>query len=156
MEEQYTRTGSISKLAVSLIKFQASMADNKITKASKGYNYNYADLNTVLNAIRKPLSEAGLCVIQTTSNTENGTPIVKTMLLHESGEYIEGSLAIKPIKNDPQSVGSSLSYSRRYALLGILNLAAEDNDGAPARPRTGIAAKPAKPARTRQTKIGLQ
>jgi hypothetical protein len=52
-----------------------------------------------------------------------------TMIVHESGEWIEGSFEIPLGKTDPQGAGSAISYARRYALMAALNMPAVDDDG---------------------------
>lgn len=56
---------------------------------------------------------------------------LKTLLLHESGEWLESDeLTMKPVKNDPQAVGSCITYARRYSLAAFLSLnTGEDDDG---------------------------
>lgn len=103
-----------------------------VAKTSKGYNYQYADLATVWDSIRKPLSENGLAVVQTTDNDDNGNPIIITTLIHTSGEWISGRLVVKPVKPDPQALGSAITYGRRYALMAIVGVAPADDDGAEA------------------------
>jgi hypothetical protein len=53
------------------------------------------------------------------------------MLAHaESGEYIMANSIMKPVKNDPQSMGSAITYQRRYSLAALLNLNIDkDDDG---------------------------
>ncbi|MDP2362296.1 MAG: ERF family protein, partial [Ignavibacteria bacterium] len=91
----------------------------------------YADLASVWEACRQALSTNGLCVIQTTDN-DNGSVIVITTLIHSSGQWIRGKLRIKPVKDDPQGIGSAITYARRYALAAIVGVApdeGEDDDG---------------------------
>ena len=97
----------------------------------KAYNYKYADMDTVLECIKKPSAAKGFSIVQMPFN-ENDMVGVETMLIHESGEYIKGKFGSKMAKQDPQSVGSQISYYRRYSLLSIFNLAQEDDDGATA------------------------
>ncbi len=103
-----------------------------VAKTSKGYNYQYADLATVWDSIRKPLSENGLAVVQTTDSDDVGNPIIITTLIHTSGEWISGRLVVKPVKPDPQALGSAITYGRRYALMAIVGVAPADDDGAAA------------------------
>jgi hypothetical protein len=51
------------------------------------------------------------------------------MLMHSSGEWISGVLEIKPVKTDPQGIGSALTYARRYGLMAMIGIAPEDDDG---------------------------
>jgi hypothetical protein len=58
----------------------------------------------------------------------DGLVQVETVLLHSSGEYISSIMSIVPTKTDVQSVGSYITYLRRYSLAALLNLAQEDDD----------------------------
>jgi len=125
-DNSYNRSGSISNLAQGLIQFQSVQV--AITRDAQGYNYKYSSLANIWDAIRKPLTDCGLGVIQITKTSEDGNPIIVTILIHESGEYIEGELTLRPAKDDSQALGSALTYGRRYALLAICGLASEDTE----------------------------
>jgi hypothetical protein len=105
------------------------------TKSGGSFSYDYADLPTILGAIVPTLSAQRIMLLQDTVTIEGRTSIV-TRLMHKSGEWIEfGPLAV-PHASDAQSVGSAITYGRRYQLLAALGLAAEDDDGQQAsRPR---------------------
>jgi hypothetical protein len=68
-------------------------------------------------------------VIQTCCSEIPEVVIVETMLAHSSGEWVRGKVAMKPVKNDPQGVGSCITYARRYSLAAIVGVAPEDDDG---------------------------
>jgi hypothetical protein len=98
------------------------------------FRSKYADLASVVDASRPALVACGLAVCQyTVGNT------LYTMLLHESGEWIRGSIDLKPMRqvkdtgwvasDDPQSFGSCLTYARRYGMAAITGVATEDDDG---------------------------
>lgn len=99
------------------------------------YNYDYANLNAVLDAISDPLRDAGLLLLWGTPILTSDTPkfAVGTTLriVHvESGQFVE-STRYMPVheKATPQGVGSAMSYLRRYLLLEAFNLTADDDDG---------------------------
>jgi hypothetical protein len=60
---------------------------------------------------------------------ESDAVIVTTRLMHSSGQWVEASGRMKPMKNDPQGVGSAITYARRYGLQAIAGIPAEDDDG---------------------------
>lgn len=91
------------------------------------YKSKYADLNSIVEAIKKPLQNNGLSVTQTT-RFENGMIILITTLRHESGEEVSGEYPVIPLKQDPQAYGSALTYARRYTLQSIMLVAAEEDD----------------------------
>jgi len=108
----------------SAIKDSENAAFKNGAKVSK-----YADLTAVWDVCRKPLSENGLCVIQTTDFDDTGAWL-KTTLLHTSGESIEGRFPLRPTKPDMQGMGSALTYARRYGLSAIVGIVADiDDDG---------------------------
>jgi hypothetical protein len=92
------------------------------------YHSNYSTLAAVWDACRKPLSDNGLAIFQPTRHGENGKIIIETLLAHSSGEWIMGELDIQPVKTDPQSIGSAITYARRYALAAMVGIAPEDDD----------------------------
>lgn len=131
----------IDQIAEALVKFQAEVgAVVKRSEADAGkYVYHYADLATVHAAIRPALHTAGLAVVQTfVPAQEPGGPDwqklqhfcrLRTQLMHRSGQWIASEIPIVAPWGDPRALGSAITYVRRYALLAILSLAAEDDDG---------------------------
>ncbi len=129
---------TIGKLAAALSKAQGQMKPAPKDAENPYYKSRYADLASVWEAIREPLSKNDLAVIQTTEG-EGEAMVLITTLMHSSGEWIRGLLKLTPVektdkegrrlKPDPQSVGSAISYARRYALSAILGVAADDDDG---------------------------
>jgi len=123
-----TKSESIAKLAEALAKAQGEIKGALKDSSNPFFKSSYADLASVWDACRGPLSANGLAVIQTTDNRENGL-VVETTLAHSSGEWVGGSLYIRPMKDDPQGVGSAITYARRYALAAMVGVAPEDDDG---------------------------
>ena len=121
---------TISELAKALVKFNARVG--KISKDAKNpfFKNNYATLDNIINEVRPILSAFGLNILQLPSS--DGEHIkISTLLMHESGEWLESDgLTMKPVKNDPQGMGSAITYARRYALQSFLSLnTGEDDDG---------------------------
>ncbi|CAI8880366.1 Recombinase [Bacillus sp. IT-79MI2] len=124
------RSETIAELAKSLVKFNLEV--NKIEKDADNpfFKNNYATLDTIIDEIRPILSKHGLSIMQIPSGDGQNVTL-KTLLLHESGEWLESDeLTMKPVKNDPQAVGSCITYARRYSLAAFLSLnTGEDDDG---------------------------
>jgi hypothetical protein len=122
---------SIAKLAEALAKAQGVMEGASKDATNPFFKAKYADLAAVWDACRKPLSDNGLSVVQVSRFIPEQPDLVciETMLIHSSGEWIRGQLAVKPVKSDPQSVGSCITYLRRYSLQSIVGIAPEDDDG---------------------------
>lgn len=116
----------VDKLVKSLVK--AKQEFDAVVRDKQAYNYKYAPLETVLEATEPALLKNGLFVTQLLEGS-GADVAVKTMVLHESGQSIS-SVISKPLgKVDAQTTGSMVTYLRRYAYLGILGLAQEDDDG---------------------------
>lgn len=106
--------------------------DNEFT------NKKYADLASVMNAVRGPLSDHGLAIIQVTATIEEVATVdtnpaaigIKTTLVHETGETLVDITAMCPPKNDPQGIGSCRTYMRRYAVLAMCAIAGANDDDA--------------------------
>jgi hypothetical protein len=119
------KSESIKNIAGALVKFQASVS--KVAKEANNpfFKSKYASLANILDTIQKPLSESGLAISQFPDANA-----LTTIILHaESGEWMESSYVMPVAKqNDPQAMGSAMTYARRYALGSILNLNIDDDD----------------------------
>jgi len=137
---------TIDQLAAALSIAQGQIED--ATKSSKNdfYKSKYADLASVRAAVRQPFADNGLSVVQFPRTVPGGVE-VETMLLHSSGEFMAETLFM-PVKHEPHPIGSGISYARRYALMSIANLAADDDDGNAAQ-----TAKPVDPEEVRTIAI---
>jgi len=120
------QSDSIKQLCVALVKFHSSVGKIKKSATNPFFKSKYADLSSILDVIEEPLCESGLSFVQ----FPIGENELQTTLMHESGEWMSGSYTMKPSKNDPQGLGSAITYQRRYALGAILGLNIdEDDDG---------------------------
>lgn len=123
------RSESIGKLSLALSKAQGMIKGALKDSANPFFKSKYADLESVWEAARVPLSTNELAVIQLSDETDKGI-IVDTILSHSSGEWISGRMFIPiPTKLDAQTVGSACTYARRYSLQMIVGIAPIDDDG---------------------------
>ena len=130
-KESVMQSEQMNELATALSKAQGEMQAASKDVENTYFKSKYADLGNVWMACRAPLSKNGLSVIQTT-RIENNALILITTLMHSSGQWMSGHYPINPIKNDPQGMGSAVSYARRYALsaiVGAYQAADDDDDG---------------------------
>lgn len=119
----------IDQLATALIKAMQEMphiTKNKTVSTGK-YAYKYADLPQIMEKVIPVLCKNGLALTQTPSESDDGRPILVTMLMHTSGQWQSGSMSL-PTGVSPQEMGSFLTYYRRYAITAVLALAAEEDD----------------------------
>jgi hypothetical protein len=117
-----------NELYKALSQCQAQLEGAKKDSANPFFKSKYADLESVWSVCRKPLSDNGLSIIQLVSS-DSGTYTLRTILAHSSGQSI-GSDCILPIAkpNDPQALGSSISYMRRYCLAAMVGVYQSDDD----------------------------
>lgn len=118
----------IGELAVALSLAQASIESAHKDSANPFFNSRYADLASVWDACRGPLTANGLSVVQIPS-ADGQVVTVESRLLHKSGQWIEGTLTSAAKDDGPQSIGSAITYLRRYALQALVGVAPEDDDG---------------------------
>ena len=151
----------IVKLAKSLIEVQKELtpvvkdSTNPFTKST------YASLNSVMEACRDVLLSHGIWLTQLpcAAPVELGPGHIglETRLIHaESGQWISGTAVIPLPKNDPQGMGSAMTYARRYSLCAMLGIITEDDDGEAAKLPTRTQSNnrshrlPAQPPQTQQ------
>jgi len=120
-------------LAAALIKAQQSMDGLYVDGTNPHFRSKYATLAAVNATCLRPLAENGVAVFQS-ARTEDGERglrvVVRTELYHaESGESFVEELALRPVKETPQDIGSAITYGRRYLLMTMAGLAPEDDDG---------------------------
>lgn len=119
------------KLTEALAKAQSQIRPAVFDAVNPHFKNRYATLASIMDACKPALSSNGLAIIQAVS--VEGDPIrvrVQTILLHISGEFVKSSISMKPVRDDPQSIGSVLTYARRYALSALVGVVADaDDDG---------------------------
>ena len=149
-----------NEIIKALVQFQATVPqipkDQVMMVRGRDKPHHYASLESILHAIRKPLSEVGLAIIQ--PPVINGTFKLVTRLFHSSGQWFESSYPLTDASAAPHAMGSAITYGRRYSICGLLGIAPEDDDDGqtaqdraekqPARPAFNperVAAPPATP-----------
>ena len=128
------RSPKIDKLAQALAKAQGLMEPAVAARENSFFNSTYADLEAVWKSIRTPLLECGLAVVQCpTTNATTGYVELTTLLIHgESGQYLQGTLAMAPDKPGAQAIGSTITYAKRYSLAAMCGVVSHiQADGTP-------------------------
>ena len=137
----FTHSEQLNELGAALAKAQAIMATAKKDSQNPFFRSSYADLASVWEACREPLTQNGLSVAQF-PGFEPGNPptaLVTTILLHTSGQWM-AETAGAPLpdqtrkdgsveKANAQGVGSAITYLRRYALAAVASVSPADDDG---------------------------
>jgi hypothetical protein len=157
----------INELAAALALAQGEMAPAAKDSTNPFFNSKYADLASVWDACRVPLTKHGLSVIQAPAVVIHGEPEVytytkkgeervgikvateiriTTRLLHSSGQWIEDTCAAISPFGDPQAILKGITYLRRGSLASFVGVAPSDDDGESVTQARGPA-KPVKPAK---------
>jgi hypothetical protein len=119
----------MKQIATALVKAQKAFGPALKSSTNPHFRSRYADLSACVEAVIEGLNEAGIALIQRTSEDHVGVT-VETVFVHESGEMLEcGKLHVPASKQDPQGYGSALTYARRYSLMAACGIAPEDDDG---------------------------
>lgn len=123
------------EITKALINFQSHLKPVSKDSTNPFFKSKYASMEAIWESIRKPLADNGLAVSQLPQVHDTQIALT-TLLLHTSGEWLSSDLLVTPGKqNDAQSVGSALTYARRYALSAILGICSEEDDDAEATTR---------------------
>jgi hypothetical protein len=125
------KSPSIAALAKALAAFRAELgpvSKNRTVKVKMKtggeYSFDYATLDKILDVAVPVMSKHGLSISQMV-----GTGGLTTILMHESGEYLEDFAALDGISyNNAQELGSAITYVRRYAITTALGISADDDD----------------------------
>ena len=143
---------NVKELAEALAKAQAELSPVPFDSNNPFYHSRYASLSAVIAEVRKVLPQHGLSIVQTpTSHMEFGIFYagVETMLIHSSGEWIKGTVSVPVVAtelievftkrfnkdgdayyaspNILQEAGKIITYLRRYGIVSILMLSAEED-----------------------------
>jgi ERF superfamily len=139
-------SAQINELATALAKAQGTIGLAAKDAENPFFHSMYASLAAIRETIRVPLANNGLAYVQAAS-TNGARVTVQTMLLHTSGQFIKAELTLQAKDDGPQSIGSAISYGKRYLLAAMTGVVAEeeDDDGEAASARPA----PARPTKSR-------
>ncbi len=141
----------ITELAKELISVQAEIAPAKKDATNPFYKSRYATLNSVMEACRGALLNHGIWLTQIPVPAPEmygpGHLALLTKLTHSKTGQWQSSLIVAPLpKNDPQGMGSALTYCRRYALTAMLGMVTDDDDGEAAHIPSSPATRASRPS----------
>ncbi len=127
----------INELATALSKCQSELTFAVKDSTNPYHKSKYADLTSVWDSIRQPLTKNGLCVVQTVE-MQGDNVILVSILMHSSGQWIKSYLPILNASKTSQGQGSGITYARRYALAALVGCVQDDDDGESAMPKDRI------------------
>jgi hypothetical protein len=122
------RSEMINEISKAMANAQGEMEPALKSSKNPFYKSNYADLAAIMESIKVPLKKNDLSVWQDVITNEKGISVC-TMVSHSSGQWIEfGPLEIALAKRDAQSVGSAITYAKRYALSAAVGVVSDNDD----------------------------
>lgn len=122
-----SQSEQINELATALAKAQATIEDVGKDATNPHFRSKYASLPNVLQTIRPVFAPHGLSLVQFPCHSADGYGVC-TQVSHSSGQWMRCVAVARPMKDDPQGVGSLITYLRRYAAQGAAGIAADDDD----------------------------
>jgi len=118
----------INELTASLVKAQAAVKAPALDSTNPHFRNRYASLAAVREAVLPAFLDHGLAIVQS-PGTGDGGPALVTTIVHTSGQWWELEPFRLPVQRaDAQGYGSALTYARRYSLLAIAGVVAEEDD----------------------------
>lgn len=120
-----------SDIMTALVMAQKSFkvpSKNKTVDVSGKYTYKYADIAAIFEACSDSLAKNDLAIIQPIVQVDDMLYCLTKVIHAPSGQWLSTRLPLGPSKMDPQSIGSALTYMRRYGISSLLGIVTEDDD----------------------------
>lgn len=123
----------INELASALAKAQGEIKPALKDSSNPFFKSKYADLASIWEACKTPLTKNGLAVLQS-MDSRDGDMMLITTLVHSSGQWMKSVMPIRvkaatEKQNEIQMLGSAITYMRRYCLAALVGVTTDDDDG---------------------------
>lgn len=129
ISEHYTDQVTLPKtIFFKLYLAQVALEPLKKDLENPYFKSKYTDINALLAVVKPVLHKQHLIVLQPLTQV-NGKPAIRTDIIDVSTGESVSDVIVMPENSDPQKMGSTITYFRRYALVSMLALEAEDDDG---------------------------
>lgn len=138
-----------------IIKERMAMIQKEIGKMSKdkkGFNYYYVDINQILDKLMPLLDEYKLLLTQPLRVVGERTALFTRLECLDVDDVVETSIFL-PDNVKPQDVGSAQTYYRRYSLVSLFSLRAEDDDAVKAQGSSNVVKVPYKNVATKNAEF---
>src|SRR5699024_711949 len=123
------KSDSIAELSKAMAKFHQEVEQPMKDKDNPFFKSKYVPLENVVEAINNCAPKHGLAFTQWATNDASGRVGVATLLMHESGEYIEfDPVFMNADKNTAQGAGALISYLKRYSLSAVFGITSDQDD----------------------------
>jgi hypothetical protein len=147
MSEPLSDAEKVSALWTAIAQAQSKLGPVPKNGRNPHFRTKYATLDDILKTTLPVFASVGIGITQWSSTSETGVR-VKTIIGHQAGASVQDMIELPCDTSNPQKVGSTLTYARRYALQSALGIAAEEDDDANA------SAIPSNPVPTRTKPVG--
>lgn len=132
-----------------------SVANPPLDSVNPHFKNKFASLNATLKVIREACAKNDIVYVQSFAYVPGDEPtfVIRTCVLDSQGGHIDLSTMYFPITDNPQQLGSAMTYCRRYAAQldwGIVG--EEDDDAERAMPQQPQKAQPAPNPKPKQAK----
>ena len=115
----------VNSIAEALSKAQGEMSFAKKEGINPFHKSKYALLEDIVDASKEPMQKYGLSLTQMPTLID-GQFVLVSLLLHSSGQWFRSIYPINPEKKDNQSLGTAISYAKRYAWMALLGMGVSD------------------------------
>ena len=127
------KSDEINEIVKALAKVQSEIQNPKKDANNPYFKSKYSTLDNVIDAYKDLCSKNDLIVLENPVSKvgENGKVLVgiEVQIMHTSGQFLSfDPYLLSPVKNDPQGIGSGVTYARRYTLSSVFNIASEEDD----------------------------
>lgn len=119
---------STELISAAVVKMHAEIENIKADSENPHFRSKYIDLSSIRIAIKGPLKNNDLAIIQLPS-TLDGAPALTTRIIHKSGQWYEDTCPLLIEKTTMQGFGSAMTYMKRYSLGAATGIAEADDDG---------------------------
>ena len=122
------KSETTKELFPAMLKVQEQLETLKHDTDNPFFKSTYASLTQIVEYVKPLLNKQGLFFVQVI--VPNDSVCVETAVIHaKSGEYITSTIVLDPVKRDnPQAIGSAISYAKRYTLSALLGVTSESED----------------------------
>lgn len=124
------QSDQINEIAAALLAAQREIKNAPKTATNPHFKNTYVPLDEMIPVVKAALNAHGIVFVQGAEESNGDVLNLNTLLLHTSGQWIESTLTMRPARNDPQGIGSCITYARRYSLAAMCGVASEDDDDA--------------------------
>lgn len=121
------KSPEIGKIASALVQASKEIGGAVKDADNPFFKSKYANLTSIIEVVKGPLEKQGIVVLQPMEIDEAGNTVLKTVLLHSSGEFLSSVIPLD-VTGKEQALGSRISYLRRYQLQAMLSIPALDDD----------------------------